>query len=180
MTVLYVVLGLVGFFAITTFIAVWMFLHSETGRKIVSTVGKSVTIMQQASTAPGTPELRARGCSTAMVIPFDRMMEVFREIAPEVDREIDRRALPGDGTMVFCQVVADETSAPACADVARTYAHAVPQAPERFGVTVQARNKQVCDGTYGRDGTFIAPFNTKKARPRPDAPVEQGNTPGHF
>jgi hypothetical protein len=176
-TVLYVVLGLVGFFVITTFIGVWMFVHSETGQKIVSTVGKSFTLMQQASQAPGTAELRARGCTTAMVIPFNQVMQVFREIAPDADREIDRGTLPGEGTMVFCQPTTDETSAPACADVARTYANAVPQAPERFGVTVQTRSGKVCDGTYGRDGTLIAPFNTNRRRSRPDAPVEQGNTP---
>jgi hypothetical protein len=174
MTVLYVVLGLVGFFLITSFIAVWMFLHSETGQKIASTIGKSVTLIQQASQAPGTPELRARGCTTAMVIPFDKMMEVFREIAPEMDREIDRATLRGDGTMVFCQVNTEATSAPACADIARTYAAAVPQAPERFGVTVQGRKGKACDGTFGRDGTFIAPLNTNRRRPQTDAPVEQG------
>lgn len=177
MTVLYVVLGLVGFFVITTVIGIWMFLHSETGQKVASTIGKGFTLMQQASTAPGTPELRARGCTTAMVIPFDRVMEVFREISPEVDREMDRAVMRGEGTMVFCQVTTEDTHAPGCSDVARTYAKAVPQAPERFGVTVQSRNKKVCDGTYGRDGTFVAPLNANRRRPQPDAAVEQGNTP---
>lgn len=173
MTVLYVVLGLAGFFLITSFIALWMFLHSETGQKVVSTLGKSFTLMQQASQAPGTPELRARGCTTAMVIPFDKMMEVFREIAPEMDREIDRATLRGDGTMVFCQVSTENTSAPACADVARTYAQAVPQAPERFGVTVQGPKGKGCDGTFERDGTFVAPLRNRR-RPPTNAPVEQG------
>jgi hypothetical protein len=177
MTVLYVVLGLVGFFVITGVIAVWMFLHSETGQKIISTAGKSITLMQEATKAPGTPELRARGCTTALVIPFDKIAETFREFAPDMDREIDRRTLPGDGTMIMCQIATAEATAPAlsCTDVARTYIDAVPQVPERFGVTVQRGNKEVCNGSYGRDGAFIAPLNMHKRQPQTDTPVEQGD-----
>ena len=44
--VIYVVLGLVGFFLVTGGVGIWLFLRSETGQKIVSTVGKSMTLMQ--------------------------------------------------------------------------------------------------------------------------------------
>ena len=42
-----------------------------------------------------------------------------------------------------------------------TYAGAVPEAPERFGVTVQSRTKSVCEGMYTRDGTFVEALNKR-------------------
>ena len=159
--VIYVVLGLVGFFLVTGGIGIWLFLRSETGQKIVSTVGKSMTLMQQAATAPGTQELRARGCTNAMVIPMRKMAEIVRGMSEDAARDLESK-MPGDGTIVMCQVnVASAGSAPACADVARIYAAAVPQAPERFGVTVQSRNKSSCDGMYTRDGTFVEALNKR-------------------
>jgi hypothetical protein len=182
MTVIYVVLGLVGFFVITSVIGVLLFIRSETGQRIIGTVGKGYTVFQEASNAPGTKELRAFGCSRAMVIPFDKLADIMRGISPDAAREIDRERLPGNGTMVLCQVMTDEKPAPACADVAREYARAVPTAPERFGVTVQQRNKSTCDGKYTRDGTFIEPMQTRYpgrdgGRTDGNSPVEKPDTP---
>jgi hypothetical protein len=167
--VIYVVLGLVGFFLVTGGIGIWLFLRSETGQKIVSTVGKSVTLMQQAATAPGTQELRAGGCSNAMVLPMGKMAEIVRGLSEDAARDLESSSkLPGDGTVVMCQVnVASASNAPSCAEVARIYAAAVPQAPERFGVTVQSRNKSACDGVYTRDGTLIEALNPRKGSDQP-------------
>jgi hypothetical protein len=170
-TVVYVVLGLAGFFLLTGIVGVWIFLHSETGQKIVATVGKSFTLIQEASRAPGTKELRDRGCTQAMVIPVDRMAELFREISPNVQREIDRETLPGTGTMVICQLPSDTPTPPSCADVARIYAQAVPTAAEQFGVTVGSQQKTTCDGVYKADGTYVAPMNRRGGR-RTERPVE--------
>jgi hypothetical protein len=176
--VLYVVLGLVGFFVLTTIVGVVVFVRSDTGKRIINTVSRSVTLFQEASSAPGTEQLRARGCTRAMVIPFDRLADIMREMAPEAAQDINRRRLPGEGTLVLCQVRTSEAAAPACADVARVYAEAVPGAPARFGVTVQQRNKSVCDGKYTREGTYIEPLDSRSSRPGPsDGPVEAPDTP---
>jgi hypothetical protein len=174
LTVIYVVLGLLAFFLVTGGLGIWMFLRSETGQKVVSTVGKGFTLMQEASKAPGTEQLREHGCRGAMVIPFERMMEVVKEFAPEAEKEFDRDEFPGEGTMVVCQVSSDAGNAPTCAEVARIYAAAVSQAPERFGVTVQGSRGGACDGTYARDGTFIEPLQHRGGRRPPwDAPLER-------
>ena len=45
---------------------------------------------------------------------------------------------------------------PDCDQVAKIYADAAPNAPERFGVIVQPRQGQAkCQGSYGRDGSFL-------------------------
>lgn len=174
LTVLYVVIGLLAFFLVTAGIGIWMFLRSETGQKIVSSVGRGITLMQEASKAPGTDQLRERGCSQAMVIPFDRMMEVVKEFAPEAEKEFKREDMPGVGTMVVCQVSGSENTAPTCDDVARVYATAVGQAPERFGVSVQRSRGAACEGTYARDGSFIEALQRPNGRQLPwDAPIER-------
>jgi hypothetical protein len=165
------VLGLVGFFLVMGIAGIWIFLHSETGQKIVTTMGKSITLMQEATRAPGTKELRERGCTQAMVIPFDRMAEIFREMGSDVQREIDRETLPGNGTMVICQVTSGTAAPPSCADVARVYAQAVSTAAEQFGVQVGSQGKTTCDGVYKGDGTYVAPMNRRGPR-RADRPVE--------
>ena len=172
--VIYVVLGLLAFFLVTGGLGIWLFLRSETGQKVVSTVGKGITLMQQASKAPGTEQLREHGCTGAMVIPFERMMDVVKEFAPDAEKEFNRDELPGDGTMVVCQVSSEAGNAPMCADVARIYAAAVPQAPERFGVSVQGPRRAACEGTYARDGTFIEPLQRRGFHRLPwDAPIER-------
>ena len=175
LTVIYVVLALLGFFLVTAGLSIWMFLRSETGQKIVATVGKSMTLLQEASKAPGTEQLRERGCKTAMVIPFEKMMEVVKEFAPNAEKEFKREELPGVGTMVVCQVSGNQDNVPTCADVARVYAAAVAEAPERFGVSVQGARGAACDGTFARDGTFVEPLQRPRgSRPLPwDAPIER-------
>jgi hypothetical protein len=175
LTVLYVVIGLLAFFLVTAGLGIWMFLRSETGQKIVSSVGKGITLMQEASKAPGTEHLRERGCSQAMVIPFERMIEVLKEFAPEAEKEFNREDMPGVGTMVVCQVSGNESKAPTCDEVARVYAAAVAQAPERFGVSVQRSRGAACEGTYTRDGRFIEPLQRPRGgRTLPwDAPIER-------
>src|SRR5262245_14366080 len=175
LTVVYVVLGLLAFFLVTAGLGIWMFLRSETGQKIVSTVGKGFTLMQEASKAPGTVQLRERGCTQAMVIPFEKMIEIVKEFVPDAEKEFNREDMPGVGTMVVCQVSGNESNTPTCADVARVYAAAVPQTPERFGVSVQGSRVAACDGTYARDGTFVEPLQQPRgARHLPwDAPIER-------
>lgn len=159
--VLYVVLGLVAFFLVTGSLAAWMFLRSETGQRVVTTFSKGMTLLQEASTAPGTAQLRALGCNGALVIPLDRAADILKQISPEAASSLE--SIPGHGTMVVCQIRTDEPAI-GCAEVARTYANAVPSAPDQFGVTVQGRSKARCQGNYTRDGTLAPSPDTRLER----------------
>ena len=106
------------------------------------------------ATAPGTPQLRALGCTTALVIPMSRAADILKQIAPDAADSLEK--VPGRGIMVMCQVRADDRAI-ACGDVARTYASAVPDAPQQFAVSVQGRGKARYQGTFNGDGTPAAP-----------------------
>ena len=91
------------------------------------------------------------------------------------EKEFKREEMPGVGTMVVCQVSGNQDNVPTCADVARVYAAAVAEAPERFGVSVQGARGASCDGTFARDGAFVEPLQRPRgSRPLPwDAPIER-------
>lgn len=153
LTALYIMLGLGAFILVVGAIGIWLFLRSETGRQFTETVSSGIALTTEATRAPGTQELRAAGCSQAMVIPAARMFELLGAAAPEVRAE---SGAFGEQTVVMCQLSTADDSAPDCADVARIYAAAVPDGPERFGVIVQAqRGGALCDGAYGRDGSRL-------------------------
>jgi hypothetical protein len=164
MTVLYVVIGLLAVTLVSCGIGAYVFVHSETGQKIISTTGEGINMAREATRAPGTDALRERACSQAMVMPFGRMFELFRRFGALPPEELEKAGLPGNGTVIFCQLGSDRVETPACADVARIYATAVPEAPERFGVVVQRQGdrKSLCEGTYARDGTLVQSLDNRK------------------
>ena len=179
LTVLYVVLGLFALMGVTFGVGTCMFMRSETGQKVIKTAREGISVMREASTAPGTQELRDRGCEIAMVMAFTRMFEVLKEISPQIAEEAGKQQMPGNGTMVMCQIRTGAIDAPDCPEVARTYAAAVPKPPARFGVMVQEQSggQARCQGTYAPDGTYIEPFEPGKRPPSPtpapdEAPVE--------
>ena len=179
LTVLYVVLGLFALMAVTFGVGTCMFVRSETGQKVIKTAREGISVVRDAATAPGTQELRVRGCELAFVMAFNRMFDVLKEVAPEVAKEASREQMPGNGTLVMCQIRQGATDAPDCSEVARTYGKAVPSAAAKFGVVVQENGGREarCQGTYGRDGSFIEPFERGKRPPSPtktpeDTPVE--------
>ena len=157
LTVLYVVLGLFAVMSVTFGVGTCMFMRSETGQKAIKTVREGISAISEATTAPGTQELRESGCEMAMVMAFTRMFEVLKEISPEVAQEASKQKMPGNGTVVMCQIRAGATDAPDCPDVARTYGAAVPKPPVSFGVMVQEPGSREprCQGTYSPDGTYI-------------------------
>lgn len=157
---LYVLLA----FGIVTLVLVaagaWVFLRSETGQRVTQAVTEGISLTREAQSAPGTEALRAAGCSQAMVIPTGRMLELASEFAAEARTDPGADAGPfGEASVVMCQLdVVDD--APDCPEVARVYAGAVPDGPERFGVVVQQENgrRPVCQGSYGRDGSVLEPL----------------------
>jgi hypothetical protein len=181
LTVLYVVLGLFALMTVTFGVGTCMFMRSETGQKVIRTVGEGISVMREASTAPGTKELRAAGCEIAMVMAFNRIAEVLKEIAPEVAEQATIEQMPGNGTLIMCQLGSNPIESLDCARVARTYGSAVQDAAPRFGVILQesgAREPR-CQGIYARDGEFIEPLERKPRNggspnetPNEDTPVE--------
>ena len=181
LTVFYVVLGLCVLMGLTFGVGTCMFVRSETGQKVIRTAREGISVMREATTAPGTKELRESGCEIAMVMAFSRIADVLKEIAPEVAEKANAEQLPGNGTLIMCQLRAGASDGPDCAQVARTYGSAVQDAAPRFGVIVQepgARNPR-CQGTYAPDGQFIEPLERDKrtggppkGRPEEDTPVE--------
>ena len=169
LTVLYVVLGLFALMGVTFGVGTCMFMRSETGQKVIKTAREGISVMREATTAPGTQELRDRGCEIAMVMAFTRLFEVLKEISPEAAQEASKQQMPGNGTVVMCQIRTGATDAPDCPDVARTYGAAVPKPPVSFGVMVQETggSKARCEGTYAPDGTYIAPFEPAMQPPTP-------------
>jgi len=177
LTVLYVVLGLFALMAVTFGVGTCMFLRSETGQKVVKTAREGFSVLREATSAPGTKELREAGCDVAMVMAFSRMIDVLKEIAPEAAQRTSTDQLPGNGTLIMCQLQPGAIDAPDCATVARTYGSAVQDAAPRFGVIVQEAGAQKarCRGTYGRDGQFIAPLEPD--RPGASPKIPDGDTP---
>ena len=173
LTVIYVVLGLVAFLALAFGVGTCMFMRSDTGQKVIQAAKDGFTLINEAANAPGTSELRESGCEQAMVMPVDRMIELVGQVMPNARESIRRARLPGDGTVIVCQTRPDQNPMPSCTDIVRVYVEAVPEAPERFGVVVQDRGAREarCQGTYGRDGTFIEPFDDKGSETPPPADV---------
>jgi hypothetical protein len=158
---LYIALGIVVAALLALAIGAWVFVRSETGQRFIEVAREGISLTREAARAPGTDALRAAGCSQAMVMSMDRMFDLLGEIAPEARQRGRRRGgAPMEGTLVFCQMAANDGKDADCARLARTYAEAVPDGPERFGLVVQAsgNGRPVCQGTYGRDGTFLEPL----------------------
>jgi hypothetical protein len=140
-------------------VGAWVFLRSETGQRLVSTVREGAEMARDAATAPGTEALREAGCTQAMVMPFGGMMDLLGQVVT-----LPPGQTPGNAPdlMVFCQMDASDVERPRCEDVARIYGKAVPDAPARFGVIVQQSNgrRPACEGTYSGNGTFLGPLSS--------------------
>ena len=150
----YIFLGVCAVGVVTTGIGAWFFLRSERGQKLIEVVRDGYSLMRQATQAPGTEALRAAGCTQAMVIPTTELLKLGGQLNPETRQDIPEKLR--DESLVMCQIAGD-VEGPDCPDVARIYAKAAPQAPERFGIIVQhQRGRQTrCQGSYARDGSRL-------------------------
>jgi hypothetical protein len=159
---LYVLLGLGALVLVTVGIGAWLFVRSERGQQLIGVAGEGISLMQQARRAPGTEALRAAGCAQAMVMPVARMAELIGQVAPQARKEMPE--MFADGTVVFCQLPPGEGTGPECAEIARVYSNAVPDAPDRFGVIVQdqRRREPRCQGSYGRTDAPLEPLERER------------------
>ena len=157
LTALYIILGVGVFLFLVTAIGLWIFFRSETGQRVLEVAGEGITLVREATTAPGTDALRTAGCDQAMVLPLGRMEELFGAIATDVPGAARGGRAAKDETLVVCQMQTLDGTAPDCAAVARVYAGAVPAAPEQFNVSVQTLrgSDSKCQGVYTRDGTRV-------------------------
>jgi hypothetical protein len=158
-----VLLGLGALVLVGGGISAWLFLRSETGQKVMRVASEGITLARQATTAPGTKELRAAGCSQAMILPMKRLQELVGQISPEARNELPGAGSVGSDTLILCQITMVDGNGPDCAQIARVYAGAVPSAPERFAVIVQGggRGKPKCQGLHARDGSLLTPLENE-------------------
>jgi hypothetical protein len=144
--------GVVCMIALVGIVLVVRFLYTPEGKKLAHFVGDTAKLMQEAQRAPGTKELRALGCETAMVFDTDRMLDLMHDFD-----DAGARSDVDDKVMVTCAVGLLGT-APSCDDVARTYVGAVGEAKSSFRVHVQRQGggRAECTGRYGADGAPIS------------------------
>jgi hypothetical protein len=154
LTAVYVALGLGLLMLLATGIGIWVFLRSETGQRVMEAAREGITHAREAASAPGTGALRGAGCDQAMVLPLGRIFEILGVTPGSRGGRSGTRRLPSE-TVVLCQLSRLDAG-PDCAGVARVYADAVPTAPERFAVLVQALGgRSKCEGIYAPDGSFL-------------------------
>jgi hypothetical protein len=150
----FIVVSIVGLITAIVFgVAIYLVVTSKAGKTAFKVIGESTKIAQKGMTAPGTPELRALGCQTAMVVDLKDMNELMNDL---LDGGPDASHL--DGLIVTCDLPS-RAAAIACDDVAKTYVSAVGgTATANFVVTVKHHDnsRALCESTYDDTGTFLA------------------------
>jgi len=150
-------------------IVVYFVMSSEKGRAIVGMVGEGVTITANAQKAPGTKELRAMGCTQALVMN----MADLEHLASFLDAGTSARRGPDRyGEMVVCNVGSTPLT---CDRVAATYVGVVGTRPEPFMVNVQqgGNHGPLCSSLYdGQSNLMKSMTNGVVPLPSPGAPAE--------
>jgi len=132
---------------------IYRFANSKEGKQVFGTIGDMAQLAAEAQHAPGTKEVAALGCDTAMAMDMDRMQSIMHE-------RFDASATAPStfSMMVFCQVGMFAKSPPSCDDVARTYVAAAGPPARGFAVNVQrggGRANTLCSTLYDSSGTKV-------------------------
>lgn len=135
-------------------VAVYRFLNTDTGKKVVSALDQTVKLAEEGMNAPGAAEVRKAGCDTAMVMDMGKVMKLVETFVDAGSS--DKLERTKSMTMVVCNVQL-LTSPPSCETVAQAYGEAVAaQYPHDFEFVVnvqkQGANKPLCQGRYGLNG----------------------------
>ena len=142
----------------------WCLATNPEVRKAGALLGETVRMGAAASNAPGTDELEEAGCADAMVLDMRKVVQLTEDLAEEIgdDGDVQVPEEEWQQHIVVCQYRFREAKL-SCDDVAATYTRAVPTAPARFGVVVQAglNNGNVCQGVYGPDGQLLRPLEVE-------------------
>jgi hypothetical protein len=131
--------------------ALWLF-HSETGQELLAAASGTVEIAQAGLTAPGTDELRAAGCQTAMVVDFGSMLQLMAVLVDEEEMQaVLDEGIASDTPVVSCSVAGD--GGISCQGVARVYVEAV--APTQgFFVHLQGGDED-CEAAFDATGELL-------------------------
>lgn len=111
----------------------------------------------ESATAPGTAELRALGCSNAVVMDGARLNDLTERLQ-RLSGEGDAGAATMQAQVVTLYCGVAKGRALGCDQVARTYAEAAPTAPGPYLVVVQedrGRAGPLCQGVYDRAGQLL-------------------------
>jgi hypothetical protein len=132
---------------------IYRFANSKEGKMVFGTIGDVAELAAEAQHAPGTKEVAALGCDTAMAMDMDKMTSIMH------DRLDASAAVPTKFSMlVVCQVGMFAKSPPSCDDVARTYVGAAGPPARGFAVNVQrggGRANTLCSTLYDPAGTKV-------------------------
>lgn len=115
--------------------------QSKEGQKALSVMGKGIALAGKSMNAPGAQAVRDLGCSEAMVMNANDVMDVVSEF---VDGGAKTEELK---TIVMCQ---GSFSLPTCDEVAEAYRNApgVEAGPFSVMVKQKGRQKANCEQDY--------------------------------
>lgn len=169
------VLG-IGFllFVVVVAIAGYAFFTSKEGKQIAGVMGEAMKMSKKAQNAPGTKELRAKGCVQAMVMNLDD----FANMAETLDAATPKGQDPGFGEMVICSVNPWGTPLP-CDDIARSYVATVGPRPKPFFALSQqaGKSKPMCHVLYDAEGTRVRDFTDDPTGGPAPLPIPEPRTP---
>ncbi|HEX3345486.1 MAG TPA: hypothetical protein VHS09_12970 [Polyangiaceae bacterium] len=141
-----VLVAVVGF-------AVYRFASSKEGKMVFGTIGDMAELAAEAQRAPGTKQVAALGCDTAMAMDMDKMQRIMHDRLDAASA----KPLPFS-RMVVCQVGVFAKSPPSCGDVARTYVAAAGPPDRGFAVNVQRNgggSSPLCSVLYDPAGVKV-------------------------
>jgi hypothetical protein len=148
---------------------IYRWVKSPENQERFGAIGEVMKVTLDSATAPGTSELRALGCKTAVVMDGRTLQKVSESVVkiadPKKQREEIAEEIPQQLVSVVCNVGLGSDIE--CTAVAKAYAAAVDNEPERFMVLVQgsgfSQDQQKCLGMYSGDGELLE--NLEQDRP---------------
>lgn len=152
-TCLTIFLVVTGLFVVSIAVGGYL-LYDEFG-ELIGATGELTAEMSNAQQAPGTDELREKGCTLAMALDVgkigDAIQRMEKDIAKREGREPKEMDLGDAGMLVLCQTDEDVE----CKDIAEAYVDgAKPDA--KFLVSVKDSSEKVtCSGLFDEDGEFV-------------------------
>lgn len=134
-------------------------LLSPTGREVTQSTFEIMTSVGGAAAAPGTNALREIGCDTALVMPFDTILNPMARLSGALGESEGPAAELADVLLVQCSPSIFGAADLSCEQIARTYGAAINAkgaagATEEFVVMLESADESACMGFYLPDGTL--------------------------
>lgn len=136
-------------------IGVGIFVYRELGG-VLGGVKELAELMTKASTAPGTKELKDKGCDQAFAIDAKEMEKVLNKFEKEIAKKENREPKPVDLAKegaYFVQCTMKSGKKLSCEDAAKTYVDATSPG-EPFMVSVTGGGTD-CSASFSKDGKKI-------------------------